>query len=43
VKYVAAIGGNELETGVVNIKNMMDGTVSAVNFDNIYLYLKKEL
>ena len=42
-KYVAAIGGNELETGVVNIKNMKDGTVSAVNFDNIYLYLKKEL
>lgn len=41
-KFVAVIGGNELESGEVNIKNMKDGTQTAVNFNDIVSYLSKE-
>lgn len=40
--YVAVIGGNELAANTVNIKNMADGTQTAVNLNEIYSYLKKE-
>lgn len=43
VKYVAAIGGNELASGTVNVKNMTDGTQRAVKLDDIYTYLKEEI
>ncbi len=39
VKYVAAIGENELSSGEVNIKNMKDGTQEKVKLENIYAYL----
>lgn len=38
-KYVAAIGGNELEEGAVNIKRMADGQVQKVNFADINAYV----
>ncbi len=41
-EYVAVIGGNELESGEVNLKKMSDGTQCAVKFDDIITYLKKE-
>ncbi|MDE6613469.1 MAG: histidine--tRNA ligase, partial [Clostridia bacterium] len=40
VKYVAAIGGNELSSGEVNIKNMADGSQEKVKLKDIYTYLK---
>lgn len=40
-EYVAVIGENELSSGVLNVKNMADGTQEAVNFDNLYSYLTK--
>lgn len=42
-QYVAVIGGNELISGEANIKNMADGTQTAVKFDEIYSYLIKEI
>lgn len=42
-QYVAVIGGNELESGVVNVKRMSDGAQEAVKIDDIYSYLKKEI
>lgn len=39
-QYVAVIGGNELISGEANIKNMTEGTQTAVKFDEIYSYLK---
>ncbi|MDE6104922.1 MAG: histidine--tRNA ligase [Clostridia bacterium] len=39
VKYVAAIGENELSSGEVNIKNMTDGTQEKVKLEEIYAYL----
>lgn len=41
-KYVAAIGGNELESGICNLKNMSDGSQEPVKFEEIYTYLKDE-
>ena len=38
-KYVAVIGGSELERGTVNLKKMADGTVSEVAFADIYGFL----
>lgn len=42
-EYVAVIGGDELSTGVVNVKKMADGTSSAVKLSKISEYLKKEI
>jgi len=39
-QYVAVIGGNELISGEANIKNMTEGTQTAVKFGEIYSYLK---
>ena len=39
-EYVAVIGGNELLSGEVNIKNMKDGTTQTVKFKDIETYLK---
>lgn len=41
-KFVAVIGGTELETGVLSVKKMSDGTVAAVKCDELYTYLTKE-
>lgn len=41
-QYVAVIGGNELVSGEANIKNMAEGTQTAVKFNDIYTYLIKE-
>ena len=41
-EYVAVIGENELNSGVVNVKKMSDGTQEAVKLDGIYTYLTKE-
>lgn len=41
-QYVAVIGGNELLTREVNVKNMKDGTQTAVKFSDLYTYLTKE-
>ncbi len=38
VKYVAVIGGNELEEGAANVKNMTDGTSEKVAFENMCDY-----
>ena len=37
-KYVAVIGGNELETGVMNVKNMQTGESEPVAFDKAVEY-----
>lgn len=42
-QYVAVIGGNELISGEANIKNMTEGTQTAVKFGEIYSYLIKEI
>lgn len=39
-KFVAMIGETELETGVINIKKMADGTQTAVKFEELLTYLK---
>ena len=39
-QYVAVIGGNELASGVLTVKNMKDGTQSAVKCGELYSYLK---
>lgn len=41
-KYVAVIGGDELASGSVNLKNMSDGTLTSVKFEDIYTYLRQE-
>ncbi|MCD8309141.1 MAG: histidine--tRNA ligase [Clostridia bacterium] len=38
-KYVAAIGGNELAEGAVNVKRMADGFVQNVRFEDINGYI----
>ena len=40
-KFVAVIGGDELLSGEVNLKNMTDGAQDRVKFEDIYTYLKK--
>ena len=37
-KYVAVIGGNEFAEGVMNVKNMSDGTSEPVSFANAIEY-----
>ncbi len=37
-KYVAVIGGNELAEGVMNVKNMSDGSSESVAFDSAVEY-----
>ena len=41
-QYVAVIGENELNSGIVNVKKMSDGTQTAVKIEDIYTYLTKE-
>jgi histidyl-tRNA synthetase len=41
VPYVAVIGSDELNSGVVNVKRMSDGTQEAVKMDELYTYLNK--
>ena len=37
-KYVGVIGGNELEQGVMNVKNMATGESESVAFENVCAY-----
>lgn len=37
-KYVAVLGGNELTAGVVNVKNMSDGSTQSVAFADLVAY-----
>ena len=39
-KNVVTIGDNEIESGVVNVKNMADGTLTEVKLDNLLEYFK---
>jgi histidyl-tRNA synthetase len=39
-KYVAVIGGNELSEGVMNVKNMSDGTSESVSFADVLAYFQ---
>lgn len=39
-KFVAVIGGDELEKGKVNVKRMSDGTTEEVAFEDILRYIK---
>ena len=41
-RFVAVIGESEMLSGEVNLKNMSDGTTRAVNFEELYTYLKEE-
>ena len=41
-KYVAVIGGNELTEGVMNVKNMADGTSEQIAFDSVLAYFKNK-
>lgn len=41
-KYVAVIGESEAQSGVVNLKKMSDGSVTAVKINDIYTFLIKE-
>lgn len=41
-KFVAVVGGEELESGILNVKKMSDGTSAAVKIKDIYKYLRKE-
>lgn len=40
-KNVVTIGDNEIESGVVNVKNMADGTLTEVKLDNLVEYFKR--
>ena len=40
-KYVAVIGGNELETGVMNVKCMATSTSESVPFAEAVSYFEK--
>lgn len=42
-KFVAVIGGDELASGVCNLKKMADGSQTPVAFANIYEYLKENM
>lgn len=39
-RFVVVIGGSELESGAVRVKNMADGTGNEVKFEEIHSYLK---
>lgn len=39
-KYVAVIGSNELDNGVVKVKNMTDGSETEVEFDKLKEFIK---
>ena len=39
-KYVAVIGGNELAEGVMNVKNMADGSSEQVAFAGVLAYFQ---
>lgn len=41
-KYVAVIGGNELQAGVMNVKNMSTSAQESVPFENATAYFKAE-
>jgi histidyl-tRNA synthetase len=41
-KYVAVIGGNELAEGVMNVKNMSDGTSESVSFVDAVAYFQEK-
>ncbi len=41
-KFVAVIGGNETESGNVEIKNMLDGSKETVRLDNITEYIRSK-
>jgi len=41
-KYVAVIGGNELAEGIMNVKNMSDGTSEAVAFADVLAYFQNK-
>ena len=41
-KYVAVIGGNELEAGVMNVKNMATGESESVAFENAVEFFKNK-
>ena len=41
-KFVAVIGGEELASGTVNVKNMLTGKTDAVKFEDLYTYLNAE-
>lgn len=40
-KFVAVIGESELESGILNVKKMSDGTTAAVKIEELYTYLTK--
>ena len=40
-EYVAVIGGNELETGIMNVKRMADSTSEQVPFEEAVSYFKR--
>ncbi len=42
-EFVAVIGEEELNAGVVNVKKMTDGSTSAVKIKELYTYLTKEI
>lgn len=42
-KFVAVIGESELESGVLNVKKMSDGTTAAVKKEELYTYLAKTI
>ncbi len=42
-EFVAVIGEEELNAGVVNVKKMDDGSTSAVKIKELYTYLTKEI
>ena len=39
-KYVGVIGSDELEKGIIKIKNMTDGQETEVSFENVAEFLK---
>ena len=41
-KYVAVIGGNELNEGVMNVKNMADGSSEQVAFNSVLAYFQNK-
>ena len=41
-KYVAVIGGNELNEGVMNVKNMADGSSERVAFNSVLAYFQNK-
>ena len=41
-KFVAVLGGNELAEGVVNVKNMSDGSSERVAIADLVAYFEKK-